>query len=197
MCTYYYPSPQFLELQKFKKMVLKQHIHVKKKIHKIILLQVSVQFSHSVMSDSLWPHGLQNARLPCPSSTLRAYSNSCPSSQRCHPTISPSVVPFSSHLQSFPASGSFPMISSSHQVGKVLELQYIGVYTANILSKYCVITSWLSSWSNILCTLRIFFDDSLINNLCQKTNMNFLILMNIWTYFKKQKGWATYITPIP
>ena len=67
----------------------------------------SVQFSHSVMSDSLQPHGLQHARLPCPSSTPRAYSNSCPSSQWCHPTISSSVVPFSSHLQSFPASGSF------------------------------------------------------------------------------------------
>ena len=69
-----------------------------------------VQFScHSVPSDSLWPHGLQQARFPCPSPTLRAYSNSCPSSWWCHPTISSSVVPFSSSLQSFPASGSFPM----------------------------------------------------------------------------------------
>ena len=56
----------------------------------------------------LRPHGLQHARLPCPSPTPRAYSNSCPSSQWCHPTISSSVVPFSSCLQSFPASGSFP-----------------------------------------------------------------------------------------
>ena len=70
----------------------------------------SVQFSRSVVSDSLRPHGLQHARLPCPSPTSRVYSNSCPSSQWCHPTISSSVVPFSSHhLQSFPASGSFPM----------------------------------------------------------------------------------------
>ena len=66
-----------------------------------------VQLSHSVVSNSLWPHGLQHARLPCPSPTPRAYSNSCPSSQWCHPTISSSVVPFSSCLQSFPASGSF------------------------------------------------------------------------------------------
>ena len=65
--------------------------------------------SCSVMSDSLWPHGLQHARPPCPSPTLRVYSNSRPLSQWCHPTISSSVVPFSSHLQSFPASGSFPM----------------------------------------------------------------------------------------
>ena len=64
------------------------------------------QFSHSVVSDSLRPHGLQHARLPCPSPTPRAYSNSCPLSQWCHPSISSSVVPFSSCLQSFPASGS-------------------------------------------------------------------------------------------
>ena len=60
------------------------------------------------MSDSLRPQRLQHARLPCPSPTPRACSNSCPSSQWCHPTISSSVVPFSSCLQSFPASGSFP-----------------------------------------------------------------------------------------
>ena len=67
----------------------------------------SVQFSRSVMSDSLQPRGLQHARLPYPSSSPRACSNSCPSSQWCHPIISSSVVPFSSCLQSFPASGSF------------------------------------------------------------------------------------------
>ena len=66
-------------------------------------------FSHSVVSDSLWPHGLQHARLPCLSLCRRVCSNSCPSSWWCHPTISSSVTPFSSRLQSFPASGSFPM----------------------------------------------------------------------------------------
>ena len=69
----------------------------------------SVHFSHSVMSDSLWPHGLQHTRPPCPSPTPGAYSNSCPLSRWCHPTISSSVIPFSSSLQSFPASGSFPV----------------------------------------------------------------------------------------
>ena len=69
----------------------------------------SVQFSHSVMSNSLWPHGLQHTRLPCPSPTPGACSNSCPSSWWCHPTISFSVIPFSSCLQSFPTSGSFPI----------------------------------------------------------------------------------------
>ena len=69
----------------------------------------SVQFSLSVVSDSLQPHGLQHARFPRTSPTSGAYSNSCPLSQWCHPTISSSVVPFSSHLQSFPASGSSQM----------------------------------------------------------------------------------------
>ena len=68
-----------------------------------------LHFSHLVVSDSLWPHGLQHARLPCPSPTPRACSNSWPLSQRCHPTISFSVRPFSAHFQSFPASGSFQM----------------------------------------------------------------------------------------
>ena len=69
----------------------------------------SVQFSHSVVSDSLRPHELQHARPPCPSPTPRVYANSCPSSRWCHPAISSSIVPFSSCPQSFPASGSFPI----------------------------------------------------------------------------------------
>ena len=70
---------------------------------------VSVQFSYSVVSNSLWPRGLQHARPPCLSSTSGVYSNSCPLSQWCHPTISSFVVSFSSCLHSFPASGSFQM----------------------------------------------------------------------------------------
>ena len=69
----------------------------------------SIQFSHSVVSNSLWPHELQYARLPCPSPTPGACSNSCPLSRWCHPTISSSVVSSSSHLQSSPASESFQM----------------------------------------------------------------------------------------
>ena len=69
----------------------------------------SVQFSCSVMSDTLRPHGLQHARPPCPLPTPRVYPNSRPWSQWCHPTISSSDFPFSSRLQPFPASGSFPM----------------------------------------------------------------------------------------
>ena len=69
----------------------------------------SVQFSGSVVSDSLWPHGLQHTRPPCPSPTPRAYPNPCPLSWWWHLAISSSVVPFSSCPQSFPASGSFPV----------------------------------------------------------------------------------------
>ena len=71
--------------------------------------KLSVQFSHSVMSNSLPPHGLQHAKIPCPSPTPRACSNSCSLSRWCHPTISSSIIPFSSCLQSFPGSGSFLM----------------------------------------------------------------------------------------
>ena len=83
----------------------------------------SVQFSHSVMSDSLWPHEPQYARPPCLSRTPGVYWNSCPSSQWCHTTISPSVILFSSCPQSLPASGLLQWVSSLHQVAKVLGFQ--------------------------------------------------------------------------
>ena len=81
----------------------------------------SIQFSHSVVSDFLWPHESQHTRPPCPSPTPGVYPNSRPLSWWCHPTILSSVVPFSSYLQSFPASGSFPMSqlfdSGGHIIG--------------------------------------------------------------------------------
>ena len=95
---------------------LKSHIICKRK----------VQFSHSVMSHSLWPHGLQHARPPCPSPSPRVYSNPCLLSQWFHPTISSSVIPFSSCHQSFPVSGSFPVsqyLANTCHVAKVLEFQ--------------------------------------------------------------------------
>ena len=80
------------------------------------VIQCSVQFSRSVVSDSLWPHELQHARPPCPSPTPRVHSNSRPSSLWCHPAISSSVVPFSSCPQSLPASESTLHMRSSSAV---------------------------------------------------------------------------------
>ena len=79
--------------------------------------------SHLVLSDSLWPHGLQHARLSCPSPSPGASSNSCPLSRWCHPTISSSFILFATCLQSFPASEYFPRVNSSQQVAKVLEFK--------------------------------------------------------------------------
>ena len=92
------------------------------KVPILLLTPASVQLSHSVISDCLWPHELQHARPPCPSPTPRVHPNPCPLSWWCHPAISSFVISFSCP-QSFPASGSFQWVSSSHQVAKVLEFQ--------------------------------------------------------------------------
>ena len=113
----------------------------------------SVQFSHSVVSKSLQPHELQHARLPCPSPSPRACSNSCPLSQRCHPIISSSVVPFSFCLQSFPASGSFPIKNSRNRkmffflVMRSLRIYFLNHFhrshiTMLIISLMLYATSW-------------------------------------------------------
>ena len=83
----------------------------------------SVQFSSSVVSNSLWPHESQHARPPCPSRTPGVHSDSCPSSQWCHPAISSFVVPFSSRLQSLQHQSLFQWVNSSHEVAKILEFQ--------------------------------------------------------------------------
>ena len=85
----------------------KESVNIFCPLQKIELFSYSVPFSCPIMCNSLRPHGLQHTRLPCPSPTPRACSNSCPLSRWCHPTISSSVISFSSHLHSFPASRSF------------------------------------------------------------------------------------------
>ena len=101
-------------------------------------LASQTRFSHSLMSNSLWPNGLQHARLFCPSQTPRACSNSCPLSQWCHPTISSSVVPFSSCLQSFLASGAFQMsqlfISGGQSIGASASASVLPVNTQDWFS---------------------------------------------------------------
>ena len=102
-----FPSPPALSL--FQHQGLFKWVSSSHQVAKVLEFQLqhiyiyisSVQFSHSVVSNSLRTHGLQHTRPPCPSPTPGPYSNSCPSSRRCHPTISSSVVPFSSRLQPF------------------------------------------------------------------------------------------------
>ena len=84
---------------------------------------LSVQFSHSVVFDFLWPHGLQHTRPPCPLPTPRLFPNSCPLSWWCHPTISSSVVPFSPALNLSQHQSLFQWVNSSQEVAKVLEFQ--------------------------------------------------------------------------
>ena len=106
----------------------------------------SVQFSHSVVSHSLRPHGLQHNRLPCPSPTPRVYSNSCPLSWWCHLTISSSVIPFSSCLQSFPASGSLPVSQFFTSGG-----QSIGVsFSISPSNEYSELISFRIDWFDLL-----------------------------------------------
>ena len=108
------------------------------------------KFSHSVMSDSLQPHGLQHARPPCPSPTPGVYSNSCPLSRWCHPTISSSVIPFSSCLQYFPAaSGSFQMTQLFTSGGQNVGVSAsTSVLPMNIQCWFPLgLTGWISSQS--------------------------------------------------
>ena len=94
----------------------------------------SVQFSHSVMSDSLRPHGLQHSRPPCPSQTPRIYSNSCPSSRWCHPTISSSLSPSPATFNLSQHHGLFQWVSSSHQVQFQLQhLPFQWIFRTNFL----------------------------------------------------------------
>ena len=114
---------------------------------KISIWELSViQFSLSVMSNSLWPHGLQHTRPPCPSPTPGVYSNSCSSSRWCHPTISSSVVPFYSHFLSFPASGSFQMSQFFASGGQIIGVSAsASVFPMNIQDWFPLEwTSWIS-----------------------------------------------------
>ena len=111
----------------------------------------SVQFSCSVVSDSLWPHALQHARPPCPSATPGAYLNSCPSSRWCHPTISFSVIPLSSCLQSFPAWGFFSNESALH----IRWPKYWGFsFSISPSNEYSGLISFRMDWFDLLAVQR-------------------------------------------
>ena len=96
------------------------------------------------MSDSLWPHGLQHTRLPCPSLSPRVCSNSCPLIWWCYPTVSSSVIPFSSCLQSFPASGSFPMCQLFASGGQSIEAS-ASVLPMNLQDWFSLVLAGLTS----------------------------------------------------
>ena len=138
------------------------------------------RFSHSLMSDSLQPHGLQHATPPCPSPTPRGCSNSCPSSQWCHPTISSSVFPFSSCLQFFPASGSFAV----NQFFKSLGLSIVASASASVLSMNIQgwfplgltgLISLLSKWvSTVFSGTMAWKHQSLVLNLLYGPDLTFI-----------------------
>ena len=111
---------------------------------------LSGQFSHSAVSNSLRSHGLQYGRLPCPSSNPRAYSDSCPLSRWCHPTILSSIAPLSSCLQSFPASGSFQMSQFFTSGGQSIGVSVLAsVLPMNIQGWFPLgWTGWISLQSN-------------------------------------------------
>ena len=117
-----------------------------------IIITLSVQFSCSVVSESLQPHELQHTRSPCPSPTVRVYPNPCPLSWWCHPTTSSSVVPFSSCPQSFPASGSFQMSQLFASRG-----QSIGSFSFNISpsNEHSGLISFRMEWLHLLAVQRI------------------------------------------
>ena len=126
----------------------------------------SVQFNCSVVSDSLRPHKPQHARPPCPSPTSRVYPNSCPSSRWCHPTISSSVIPFSSRLRFFPASGSFQMglflASGGQSIGvsasaSVFPMNVQNWFPLGLTSLISWLSKLLSVFSNITVQKHQFF----------------------------------------
>ena len=140
------------------------------------------------MSDSMWPHGLQLARPPNLSPTPRVYSNSCPLSQWCHPTISSSVIPFSFHLQSFPASGSFPMCLFFSSGGQSIGVSAsASVLPMNIQNWFPLgLTDWISLqskrlsrvFSNITVQKHQFFSAQVSDELRNKNTMNTYKLRN-------------------
>ena len=158
-----------------------------------------IQFSRSVMSESLQPHGLQHARLPCPLPTPGVYPNSCPLSRWCHPTISFSVVPFSSCSQCFPASGSFPMSQLFTSGG-----QSTGVWASTSVLPVNMQdwsplgwTGWISLqskglsrvFSNIIVQKHQFFSSQL--SLLLALNNIPLLCLDIWVYFYLFTLWRT------
>ena len=141
----------------------------------------SVQFSHSVVSDSLWSHGLQHTRPHYPSPTPRLYSNSCPLSQWCHPTISSSAIPFSSRLQSFPVSVSLLMSQFFTSRGQSIRVSAsASVLPTNIWDWFPLgLTNWIALQSKGLSRL---FSNTMV--------------LHIWgDWYFSQQSWFQLVLP--
>ena len=155
-------------------------------IHGIFSPPSSIQFSCSVVSDSLWPHGLQHARLPGPSTTPGVYSNSCPLSGWYHPTISSSFLPFSFHLLSFPKSGSFPMSQFFSWDGQSIGVSAsTSVLPMNIQDWFPLgWTGWVSllskGLSRVSPTPQFKSINTLVLSFLYSPNMDFISIHNYW-----------------
>ena len=145
----------------------------------VLTFTSSVLFSRSVMSDSLWSHGLQHPRLSCPSPTPRAYSNTCPLSRWCHSTISFSVIPFSPHLQSFPASGSF----------SVLHIRWpkywIFIFSISPSNEYSGLISFRIDWFDLFAVQGL---SRVFSNITVQKHQFFGAQLSLWS------NWHPYMT---
>ena len=145
----------------------------------------SVQFSHSIVSDSLWPHELQHARPPCPSPTPGVHPNSCPLSRWCHPDISSSVIPFSSCPQSLPASESFPMSQLFAWGGQSTGVSALAsVLPKNTQDWSLKWTSWISLQSKGLS--RLFSNTRVQKHQCFGTQLSSQSNSHIHTWLMKK-----------
>ena len=170
-----------LQISKNYRVLISTYCHAKILID--IYVGVSVQFSCSVMSDSLRPHGLQQARPPCPSPTPGIYSNSCPLSKWCHPTISSSFIPFASNLQSFPASGSFQMSQLFASSG-----QSVWSFSFNISpsNEHPGLISFRMNWLDPLGCMHIHF------KICTCLFLDFLWIKRLF-FLKRKKDWFSFL----
>ena len=150
--------------------------------HSLTIFFSVCQFSHPVVSNTLWPHGLQHARFPCPSPTPGTCSNSCPLSWWCHPTVSSSVVPFSSCLQSFPASRSFQMSQFFSSGGQSIRVSASASVPPMNIQDWFLLgwTGWIFSQSKWLS--RIFSNHSSKASILQYSNLFSLSFFFLWIF---------------
>ena len=158
----------------------------------------SVHFSHSVVSDSLWPYERQHARPPCPSPTPGVHPKPCPLSWWCHPTISSSVIPFSSCPQSFRSSGFFKWVSSLHQVAKVFEFQLQHQSFQWTLRTDLFLDGLVGSPCSPRDSLRLLiFLSAILIPACASSSPAFLMMYSAYKLTKQSDSKEPWCTPFP